>query len=144
MRKRERREKNMAKAFIILIVSLVLCSLASCTTTKYVETIKTDTIYQTSHQVDSIEILDSVYVKEFFKGDTIVFEKTKYLFRDRTKLVTDTIKETKIKYIEKPIEVEKKLTVWQKFKINAGEWLLGAVVAMLATFAVLWVIKWRK
>lgn len=141
---RKRAINNIISVIVGFILALIACAMISCTSTKYVETIKTDTIYQTHHKIDSVQILDSVYVKEFIKGDTVVLEKTKYLFRDRTKLVTDTVKEVKVEYAKKPIEVEKKLTAWQKFKINAGEWLLGCICAMLVVFAILWVIKWRK
>lgn len=49
-----------------------------------------------------------------------------------------------MEYIEKPIEVEKELTAWQKFKIGAGEWLLGGIVVLLAIFAFIWVAKWKR
>ena len=132
------------KALLRVLAICLMMVVSGCTTTKYVETIKTDTVHYHTYQIDSVQILDSVYVKEFIKGDTLVLEKTKYLFRDRTKLVTDTIKEVKVEYVEKPIEVEKKLTAWQKFKINAGEWMLGGIVALLVVFAFLWVAKWKR
>lgn len=44
--------------------------------------------------------------------------------------VTDTLwKEAEI--IEKTIEIEKPLSAWRKFKINAFPWLLGAIVLLL-------------
>ena len=67
-----------------------------------------------------------------------------YRSRNTHKAKVDTVREIKVEYVEKPIEVEKKLTAWQKFKINAGEWMLGGIVALLVVFAFLWVAKWRR
>jgi hypothetical protein len=57
-------------------------------------------------------------------------------------MLTDTIVEKVVETKKVPVEVEKELTAWQKFKINAGEWMLGGIVALLAIFAFLWVSKW--
>ena len=126
------------KALIAIIIAMVC---VGCTTTKYVETIKTDTLHHYELQYDSIVRIDSIYEKEYVKGDTIYKEKEVHRYRNTHKAKVDTIREIKVEYVEKPIEVEKKLTAWQKFKINAGEWLLAGVALMLLLFAFLWVIR---
>jgi hypothetical protein len=89
-----------------------------------VETIKIDTTYINKLQRDSIYMLDSVYVKE--KGDTVLIEKYKYLYRD--KLVRDTLYMAKTDSIQVPYPVEKELTKWQKLCINVGGWAIGIVI----------------
>lgn len=136
--------ENVLQIVIAFVLALIVCAMIGCTTTKYVETIKTDTLHHYELQYDSIVRIDSIYEKEYVKGDTVYLEKIKYHFRDKTKMVTDTIVEKVVEVKEKPIEVEKKLTAWQKFKINAGEWMLGGIVALLVVFAFIWVAKWRR
>lgn len=98
----------------------------SCRTVKYVpvETVKVDTTYINKLQRDSIYILDSVYVKE--KGDTVLIEKYKYLYRD--KLVRDTLYMAKTDSIQVPYSVEKELTRWQQFRMDFGGWAMCIVV----------------
>ena len=104
----------------------MLFVICSCRTVKYVpvETIKVDTTYINKLQRDSIYMLDSVYVKE--KGDTVLIEKYKYLYRD--KLVRDTLYMAKTDSIQVPYPVEKELTKWQKLCINVGGWAIGIVI----------------
>lgn len=96
----------------------MLFIICSCRTVKYVpvETIKVDTTYINKLQRDSIYMLDSVYVKE--KGDTVLIEKYKYLYRD--KLLRDTMYISKVDSIQVPYPVEKELTRWQQFRMNLG------------------------
>ena len=131
------------KALIAIIIAMVC---VGCKSVEYVEveTIRLDTLHHYELQYDSIVRIDSIYEKEYVKGDTIYKEKEVHRYRNTHKAKVDTVRETKVEYVEKPIEVEKKLTAWQKFKINAGEWMLGGIVALLAIFAFLWVAKWRR
>ena len=104
----------------------MLFIICSCRTVKYVpvETIKVDTTYINKLQRDSIYMLDSVYVKE--KGDTVLIEKYKYLYRD--KLVRDTMYISKADSIQVPYPVEKELTKWQQFRMYFGGWAMCIVV----------------
>ncbi|RGR89905.1 hypothetical protein DWY20_13925 [Phocaeicola coprocola] len=104
----------------------LLFVICSCRTVKYipVETIKVDTTYINKLQRDSIYMLDSVYVKE--KGDTVLIEKYKYLYRD--KLVRDTMYISKVDSIQVPYPVEKELTRWQQFRMDFGGWAMCIVV----------------
>ena len=133
--------ENVLQIVIAFVLALIVCAMIGCTTTKYVETIKTDTLHHYELQYDSIVRIDSIYEKEYVKGDTIYKEKEVHRYRNTHKAKVDTVREIKVEYVEKPIEVEKKLTAWQKFKINAGEWLLAGVALMLLLFAFLWVIR---
>lgn len=111
---------------ITLAPFMCLLLVCSCQTVKYVpvETIKIDTTYINKLQRDSIYMLDSVYVKE--KGDTVLIEKYKYLYRD--KLVRDTMYISKADSIQVPYPVEKELTRWQQFRMDFGGWAMCIVV----------------
>ena len=131
------------KALVAIIIAMVC---VGCKSVEYVEveTIRLDTLHHYELQYDSIVRIDSIYEREYVKGDTIYKEKEVHRYRNTHKAKVDTVRETKVEYVEKPIEVEKKLTAWQQFKINAGEWMLGGIVALLVVFAFLWVTKWRR
>jgi hypothetical protein len=100
-----------------------------------------DTVYQTLYKADSVAKVDSVYIKEVIKGDTVYLEKIKYHFRDKVKMVTDTIVEKVVEVKEIPIEVEKKLSVWDKVRIGIADCFLAIVALGLLAFAIFWVIK---
>ena len=133
----------MLKVLIAIIIAMVC---VGCKSVEYVEveTIRLDTLHHYEFQLDSIVRIDSIYEREYIKGDTVFKEKESYSYRNTHKAKADTIRETKVEYVEKPIEVEKELTAWQKFKINAGEWMLGGIVTLLVVFAFLRVAKWRR
>lgn len=111
---------------ITLAPFMCMILVCSCRTVKYVpvETVKVDTTYINKLQRDSIYILDSVYVKE--KGDTVLIEKYKYLYRD--KLVRDTLYMAKTDSIQVPYPVEKELTRWQQFRMDFGGWAMCIIV----------------
>lgn len=115
---------------IILLVMVIMSAImTSCKSVQYVpvETVKTE--YRDHYIRDSISFiqLDSILIKE--KGDSIIIEKYKYVYRDRDKLITDTI------YIsievDKPYPVEKQLTWWQSIKIEIGGVLIGILVFLI-------------
>lgn len=118
--------KKVSRCITLAPFMCLLFVIYSCRTVKYVpvETVKVDTTYINKLQRDSIYILDSVYVKE--KGDTILIEKYKYLYRD--KLVRDTLYMAKTDSIQVPYPVEKELTRWQQFRMDFGGWAMCIVV----------------
>jgi hypothetical protein len=121
---------------VLLVLIVLLCS--GCTTTKYVpvETIKTDTVYQSRIERDSVYLHDSVYVKEWQKGDTVFRDRdrwhTKYVERE----VHDTLYQSRVDSIAVPYPVEKELTWWQAKKIEFGE-LAMLIMAGLLCFVVI-------
>lgn len=118
--------KKVSRCITLAPFMCLLFVICSCRTVKYipVETIKVDTTYINKLQRDSIYMLDSVYVKE--KGDTVLIEKYKYLYRD--KLVRDTMFISKVDSIQVPYPVEKELTRWQQFRMDFGGWAMCIVV----------------
>lgn len=126
--------KKVSRYITLAPFMCLLFVICSCRTVKYipVETIKVDTTYINKLQRDSIYMLDSVYVKE--KGDTVLIEKYKYLYRD--KLVRDTMYISKVDSIQVPYPVEKELTRWQQFRMDFGGWAMCIVVISIVIFIV--------
>ena len=130
---------NKVSRCITLAPFMCMILVCSCRTVKYVpvETVKVDTTYINKLQRDSIYMLDSVYVKE--KGDTVLIEKYKYLFRD--KFVRDTLYMAKTDSIQVPYLVEKELTIWQYLKLELGGWAFGIVIISFLIIIVRLVFK---
>lgn len=134
--------KKVSRCITLAPFMCLLFVICSCRTVKYipVETIKVDTTYINKLQRDSIYMLDSVYVKE--KGDTVLIEKYKYLYRD--KLVRDTLYMAKTDSIQVPYPVEKELTRWQQIKQELGGWALGIILVVTLAIVILLIYKTRK
>ena len=128
----------MSLAGIILLA--LLCLICSCTTTKYVpvETVRTEYITKTDSfiQKDSIFLKDSVFIHS--KGDTVWYEKwhTKYIDRVREVVRTDSF--IKRDSIQVPYPVEKKLTRWERTKLDWGGEAI--IVTILVFFIIVWLI----
>lgn len=54
------------------------------------------------HTHDTLVLHDSIYIREFIKGDTVYRDRVEYRDRWRTRIVHDTIRDTQI--VEKVIE----------------------------------------
>ena len=106
----------------LLITCILLASLLTSCSPRIVErlVIQRDTTYLSSHVRDSIYLHDSVYVKEFIKGDTVYVEKYKDRWRDRIMEVHDTLYRTKVDsvHVSVPVEVEKRLSPMKKMKLG--------------------------
>lgn len=118
-----KKKKNYVLAILfIMAVFLLLLSCKSKTIYVPVESIKTE--YKERYTRDSIYYYDSIFVKE--KGDTILLEKYKYIYRDKFK--TDTI--CKVDSIRVPFPVVKHINVnilhnWQIALMVLGGVLIG-------------------
>ena len=130
----------------VLVAILLVLICASCTTIKYVpvETIKTDTLNHYIHRIDSIKQIDSIVEKIYMRGDTIVNEVEKFRYIEKVKEVADTITEVKTEIKEVPVEVEKELSAWQKFKINFAEIIIGVAVLVISILAIIIILIRRK
>jgi hypothetical protein len=114
------------------IIFLFLFSLPGCSP-KIIEKVKTEYVYQDVHHRDTLITRDSIYIREWLKGDTVYVEKYKdrYVFRDRwrdsIRVVRDSVS---IEHI-KEVKVEKPLSAMQKAKIGAFWWVLAGLAACL-------------
>ena len=121
----------------LFLAALLLCG---CKTTEYVpvETVRTEYKDRTEYVHDSTTVTDSIVLMQ--KGDTVFKERWRTAFRDRWHTVTDTA--TVCDTVRVPYPVERKLSCWEKTKIDLGEVLLVLLTAAI-TFIVLWIIKTR-
>ena len=142
------------------------------------KSIRTDTIYMSrkdsvhikdsliTRQVinihDSVAIHDSIVIIKDDQGH--IKEKLIVRYRDRWhatqdnltlqrllahyKASNDILRATKTEYKEVPIPVEKKLSRWQKIKMDVGGWAIGAMSTFLLAivgYIVIWLLKkYRK
>ncbi len=120
---------------LFVFVFLFMGFLPGCSP-RIVEKVRTEYVYNTVHHHDTTIRRDSVYLREYVKGDTVFVEKYKdrYIFRDRWR---DSIRiEERHDTTAVEVKVEKPLSWSQKAKIGAFPWLLLACLALL-----IWVTK---
>ena len=120
-------------ACLVCWAALLVLLLSSCSRSVYVpvETVRVDTFVKTAVRVDSVRLTDSVYVSERTVGDTVYIVKTRTQWRDRVKLVTDTVYRSRVDTVTKVVEVvvekrAKSRKVWP--------WLLGALAVGVVFF----------
>lgn len=139
-----------------LITLIILCSVAlmSCTRKVYVPTETVRTEYKDrvveNLRVDTVAMRDSVAV--YVNGDTVRI--TKYRDRWRTRIIErhDTVNVAKVDSVAVPVEVpkpypvERKLTQWERTKMDAGGIAIGILgVAALGGLAWLaWLIYKKR
>lgn len=128
MKQKEKRD------LIFVVVCVIIIALLCCSCkTKYVvvESVKTDTTYINKTQYDSIWMHDSIYLKEYMKGDTVFLEKTKIQVKYKEKQVHDTLIHEMVDSVPIPYPVEKDLKWSQRTAIKFFPWLLAAVVGLV-------------
>lgn len=125
----------------ILYIAIAALTLTACTKRIYVPVESVRTEYVVQHTRDTLTRSDSVYVRESLKGDTLLIEKWRERIVYRSSVAKDTLIVRDTVAYPYPVEVVKevnKLTWWQRVKVNAFWWLLGAVAA-----AALWITRKR-
>ena len=96
-----------------------------------VESVRYDSLMIEKLMRDSVFVRDSVYLKE--KGDTIYKYKDKYVYVYKNRV--DTFYMEKIREKEVPVPVERKLTWWERVKLEYAEWVFGMIVAIALIYA---------
>ena len=104
----------------ILLFAVIATLLYSCKSIKYVPVETTKTEYRDKIIRDSVTRYDSVYMKE--KGDTLILERYRYLYKNSiirdTTIIRDTIQ------VPYPVEVSKQvkapLSGWLNFQVWCG------------------------
>ena len=111
------------------VLFLLLCGCR----TEYVpiESVRYDSVMIEKLMRDSVFVRDSVYLKE--KGDTIYKYKDRFVYVYKNRV--DTFFAEKIREIEVPVPVERKLTWWERVKLKYAEWVIGALVAIALVYA---------
>ncbi len=121
--------------YFVASLAIMLCSflLSSCADVRYIplETVRTDSIYNTIYRHDSIYVRDSIYILD--KGDTVYQYRYRYIFVDKMK--HDTLYVERIDSVRVPYPVEKEFTRWQSLKQETGGYAIAfVIVAILIVF----------
>lgn len=130
--------------WVVLITLIATC--CSCTTTQYIpveSTItRTDTIYTAKLRVDTIMERDSVII--FQRGDTVF--QTKYIEKLRVRERIDTLYQAVVDSVRVavPYPVERKLTWWERAKMDLGGVALGLMSVLVCAVIVWLIIKNRN
>ena len=123
----------------ILFIAAIATLLYSCKSVKYIPVETTKIEYRDNFVRDSIVRYDSVFFKD--KGDTLILEKYRYLYKNR--IVKDSIFINDTIRVPYPVEVVKQvkapLTSWQSFQIWCGRFALFAL--LLACIYFVWKLK---
>ena len=115
----------------VAFIALVLFSCFACSP-RIVEKIKVEKEYIDRIQRDSVILRDSIWQKEYIKGDTIYQDRYVYKYIYKDKFRTDTLIREVHDTTQVQVPVEKKLSFAQKVKINSFWWLLISVIGLLA------------
>ena len=118
------------KAWRLALLLLLPVLHAGCSP-RIVERVVVQRDTTTVHHRDTTIRRDSVYIREWMKGDTVFVEryKDRYVFRDRWRDSVSVVERHDTTAVE--VKVEKSLSWGQKAKIGAFPWLLLAVVGLL-------------
>lgn len=142
----------LAETLLIFALSLAVGAVitllfGSCTRKVYVPTETVRTEYKDrvveNLRVDTVAMRDSVAV--YVNGDTVRI--TKYRDRWRTRIIErhDTCTVTKTDSVQVPVQVERKLTKWERTKMDAGGIAIGILgVAALCGLAWLAWLAYKK
>lgn len=142
----------LAETLLIFALSLAVGAVitllfGSCTRKVYVPTETVRTEYKDrvveNLRVDTVAMRDSVAV--YVNGDTVRI--TKYRDRWRTRIIErhDTCTVTKTDSVQVPVQVERKLTKWERTKMDAGGIAIGILgVAALGGLAWLAWLAYKK
>ena len=115
-----------ALGFMILWAALSSCS------PRIVERVRTEYIAQTVHHRDTVATRDSVYIREWMKGDTVFVNQFRYRYvyrdrwRDSIRVQVDSFAVERVK----EVQVEKPLSWGKRAKLGAFWWLVLAVALL--------------
>ena len=114
---------------VMLLFLLLLCGCR----TEYVpiESVRYDSVMIEKLMRDSVFVRDSVYLQE--KGDTIYKYKDRFVYVYKNRV--DTFFAEKIREIEVPVPVERKLSWWERVKLEYAEWVIAVIVAVALIYA---------
>ena len=131
--KAEQFPRCLAVALLLVAGWMVSCS------PRIVEKVRTEYIYKDRVRVDTTWLKDSVYIREWIKGDTIRIVEYRDHLVYQYRMLRDTVMVRDSVAVEsiREVQVEKSLTWWQKFRLRAFWWLLGGVAGCCV-----WI--WRK
>ena len=125
--------RRLARRAVPVLLAALLC--AGCSP-KIVERIVVQRDTLQVHHRDTTYRRDSIYIREWMKGDTVYVDRfrDRYIFRDRWRDSVSVREVHDTTAVE--VKVEKNLSWSQKAKIGAFPWILLALIG-----AVLWIFR---
>lgn len=114
------------------IVTAIVCIFLAGCSPKIIEKVRTEYITETVHHRDTTYSRDSIYIREWMKGDTVYLDRyrDRYIYRDRWK---DSVKVVEVHDTTSvQVKVDKPLSWSQKAKIGAFWYILAGLVLSLA------------
>ena len=117
-----------AQRAVLVLLAAVLC--AGCSP-KIIERIVVQRDTTVVHHRDSVFTKDSVYIREWMKGDTVYVDRfrDRYIYKDRWRDSIQVREQHDTTTVE--VKVERQLTWAQKAKIGAFPWILLALIGSL-------------
>lgn len=135
--------KAFGAGVVAIVLLLLACVMCGCKT-QYVPVESVRTEYK--DRVNKEYVIDSVTDTRFvyIKGDTVIDWRDRVKWKERE--VHDSIYINRTDTIRVPYPVEKKLTKWEKAKMDFGGIAFGGTaVAALAIAVLVWLVKkYRK
>lgn len=123
--------ETVIRVVIVMLICWVITLLTGCRSVSKVESgerrVERDTVMLTKWRTDSVVMRDSVVIVD--DGERRVERVVQW--RDRLRTVTDTTYINRIDSISVPYPVEKKLTKWERLKVDYGGYALVAVIILL-------------
>ena len=120
----------MRRAQFIVVVVLILSGIWSCRSVRYVpvETVRSDTVYLNRVKLDSVYVMDSVFIDK--AGDTIREWRYRYIYKYKDRIDTVYVAKTDSIQVPYPVEVvEYKTPQW-------CWWTLGGITLLLVPYIV--------
>ena len=114
------------------IVTAIVCIFLAGCSPRIVEKVRTEYITETVHHRDTTYSRDSIYIREWMKGDTVYLDRyrDRYIYRDRWK---DSVKVVEVHDTTSvQVKVDKPLSWSQKAKIGAFWYILAGLILSLA------------
>ena len=126
-----------ALALLLLILLAILGLLmTSCTHTRYIESVRIETRFDSVFLADSVYISDSVRIETRFDTCFIDRRHTETRWREMESVRVDTIFHTDSIYVERA----QTMSGWQRFKNNS--WWLFVCISIVS--AILFIFAYRK
>lgn len=121
--------ERVLRVWWMTALCVALLALSGCRT-QYVpvETVRVETERVVDIRRDSIYVLDSVFVRE--AHDTIYVTKWRTEYKEALRI--DTLNIERIDTLIRIVEVEIKLTKWQRTKMDVGAGVMYAVPILIA------------
>jgi len=92
---------------------ITLC-LTGCKSQQLPTLVQHDTVTLINHHLDSVYLRDSIYVREYIRGDTVYLTQWRDRWRERTIVTVDTVT---VQEVQEVLKVEKVETIPRFYKI---------------------------